>query len=85
MSAPARLQLGTREPLCFFCDHSEDTCVLTQTYVGRRGQTHRLILGQHGHAMMLSTADVRGLLPHLSRFARTGSLTHDEPFTDFSI
>jgi len=85
MSVPTLLRLGTSEPLCYFADHSQDTCVLTQTYVGRRGQTHRLLLGQHGHTMMLSAADVRGLLPHLSRFARTGSLIPDEPFIDFNI
>jgi len=85
MSVPAKLQLGSTEPLALFADWSEDTCLLTQSYVGRKSHTHRLILGVHGHAMMLSPGDVRGLLPHLSRFARTGSLLHDEPLIDYSI
>lgn len=84
MKIPARLQLGTTEPYALFSDWSEDTCLLTQSFSGKR-HTWRLILGVHGHAMMLSPGDVRSLLPHLARFARTGSLLHDEPLIDYSI
>jgi hypothetical protein len=79
-----RLSLAHGQPYALFSDMSEDPCILTQSYHGNRGQTHRLLLGQHRHAMLLSQADVRALLPHLLWYAATGSLMRD-PVLDYSI
>lgn len=66
----------------YFADAACSDCVLTET---TSPSTHpRLILGRHGHAMILTARHVRQLLPHLHQFATTGRLIED-PVPDWQI
>lgn len=66
----------------YFADAACSDCVLSET---TSPSTHpRIILGRHGHAMMLTARHVRELLPHLQKFATTGRLT-DDPAPDWQI
>lgn len=55
----------------YFADRSGAVCLISESVQNRP----ILVVGVHGHAMLLGPGDVRDMLPLLERFARTGMIT----------
>lgn len=79
------LHIGRHNPCAYalFSDRTGEVCIISEGLMNR-GPV--LMLGYQHHKMMLSTGQVRQILPLLERFACTGQMiTPLEPEMDFVI